>query len=150
MSTRYNNRKIIKSEQTIGSNKLLPGMIITFNYSEQGVTDPKPILLFLHNENKLLEGLNINYINPTKVKKLFSVIEFKKGKLDEEENLLALKESYFRIQISSVKKRGAMTTKRFYTDVVGADNIFKQSYRSYKVTKLTALKVANIKLEMVT
>ncbi len=150
MSTRYNNRKIIKSEQTIGSNKLLPGMIITFNYSEQAVTDPKPILLFLHNENKLLEGLNINYINPTKVKKLFSVIEFKKGKLDEEENLLALKESYFRIQISSVKKRGPMTTKRFYTDVVGADNIFKQSYRSYKVTKLTALKVANIKLEMVT
>ena len=125
-------------------------MIITFNYSEQAVTDPKPILLFLHNENKLLEGLNINYINPTKVKKLFSVIEFKKGKLDEEENLLALKESYFRIQISSVKKRGAMTTKRFYTDVVGADTIFKQSYRSYKVTKLTALKVANIKLELVT
>ena len=94
--------------------------------------------------------MNINYINPTKVKKLFSVIEFKKGKLDEEENLLALKESYFRIQISSVKKRGPMTTKRFYTDVVGADNIFKQSYRSYNVTKLTALKVANIKLEMVT
>lgn len=150
MSTRYNNRKIIKSEQTVGTNKLLPGMIITFNYSEQAVTDPKPILLFLHNENKLLEGLNINYINPTKVKKLFSVIEFKKGKLDEEENLLALKESYFRIQISSVKKRGAMTTKRFYSDVVGSDKVFKQAYRSYKVTKLTALKVANIKLEMVT
>ena len=124
-------------------------MIITFNYSEQGVTDPKPILLFLHNENKLLEGLNINYINPTKVKKLFSVIEFKKGKLDEEENLLALKESYFRIQISSVKKRGPMTTKRFYTDVVGADNIFKQSYRSYKVGSLTSLQVSQINTEFI-
>ena len=70
--------------------------------------------------------------------------------MDEIENLISLKESYFRILISSVKKRGPMTTKRFYTDVVGSDKVFKQAYRSYKVTKLTALKVANIKLEMVT
>jgi len=131
--------------------KLLPGMIVTFNYSESGVTDPRPILLFLHNdkESKLLEGLNINYINPTKVKKLFSVIEFKKGKVDSEENLLSLKEDYFRIQISSVKKRSPMSTKRFYADVVGSDNVFKQAYRSYKTTKLSTLKVTNIKLDMV-
>ena len=131
--------------------KLLPGMIVTFNYSESGVTDPRPILLFLHNdkESKLLEGLNINYINPTKVKKLFSVIEFKKGKVDSEENLLSFKEDYFRIQISSVKKRSPMSTKRFYADVVGSDNVFKQAYRSYKTTKLSTLKVTNIKLDMV-
>ena len=74
MANRYNNRKIIKSEQTISVGKLLPGMIITFNYSESGVTDARPILLFLHNENKLLEGLNLNYINPSKLIKLFSII----------------------------------------------------------------------------
>ena len=44
---RYNNRRIISSQQTIPVGKLLPGMIITFNYSEAGVTDPRPILLFL-------------------------------------------------------------------------------------------------------
>ena len=66
MATRYNNRKIVLSEQTLPTGKLLPGMIVTFNYSEKGVTDPRPILLFLHRdkETKLLEGLNINYINP--------------------------------------------------------------------------------------
>ena len=151
MATRYNNRKIILSEQTLPIGRLLPGMIVTFNYSESGVTDPRPVLLFLHRdrETNLLEGLNINYINPSKVKKLFSIIEVKKGKIDSEENLLSLKEDYFRIQISSKKKRTPMTTKRFYSDVIGSDNVFKQAYRSYKTTKLTALKVTNIKLDMV-
>ena len=151
MSTRYNNRKIILSEQTLPIGRLLPGMIVTFNYSESGVKDPRPILLFLHRnrETKLLEGLNINYINPSKVKKLFKVIEVKKGKVDSDENLLSLKENYFRIQIANVKKRSPLTTKRFYSDVVGSDVVFKQAYRSYKTTKLTSLKVTNIKLDMV-
>tara|TARA_B100000287_G_scaffold342001_1_gene328611 strand:- start:812 stop:1201 length:390 start_codon:yes stop_codon:yes gene_type:complete len=124
-------------------------MIVTFNYSEQGVKDPRPILLYLHKDKGLLEGLNINYLNPTKVKKLFSVIEFKKGKLDEQENLIRLKETYFRIQISNPKKRAPMTTKRFYSDVIGSDVLFKNAYRSYNVGKLTALKVSNINLGMV-
>ena len=73
MSRRYNNRRIIKSEQKVTTGRLLPGMIVTFNYSEQGVTDPRPILLFLHKDTstKNIEGLNLNYLNPTKLKKLF-------------------------------------------------------------------------------
>ena len=128
MASRYNNRKIILSEQTLSIGKLLPGMIVTFNYSESGVMDPRPVLLFLHRDK---------------------VIEVKKGKVDAYENLLSLKENYFRIQIANPKKRSPLTTKRFYSDVVGADNVFKQAYRSYKTTKLTALKVTNIKLDMV-
>ena len=54
MATRYNNRKIILSEQTLPMGKLLSGMIVTFNYSEKGVTDPRPIILFLHHEKKLI------------------------------------------------------------------------------------------------
>ena len=147
MSTRYNNRRIIKGGQKIAPGKLLPGMILTFNYSEKGVKDPRPILLFLYNNNDILEGININYLNPTKLKKLFSVIEFKKGKLDEEENLIFLKEDYFRIQISNPKKRSALSTKRFYSDVILSDKYFKQSYRSYKVGSLTSLQVSQINTE---
>ena len=64
-------------------------MIVTFNYSEQGVLDPRPILLFLNNntERKIIEGLNMNYLNPTKMKKLFQIADFKKTELDEIENL---------------------------------------------------------------
>ena len=149
MANRYNNRKIIKLEQTLSIGKLLPGMIVTFNYSESNVTDPKPILLFLYNENKLLQGLNLNYINPTKLKKLFSVMDFKKTELDEQENLVSLKETYFRVQIANPKKTSSMNTKRFYSDIISSDNVFKKSYRSYKLSKLTALKVTNIKLKMV-
>ena len=147
--TRYNNRKIIAREQTLPISKALPGMVVTFNYSEEGVTDPRPILLFLHRETTTIEGLNLNYINPSKIKKLFSVIEFKKGKLDEHENLVYLKEDYFRIQISNPKKRSPLSSKRFYGDVVSADNRFMESYRKYKTTKLSALKIANIHLDLV-
>ena len=126
-------------------------MIVTFNYSEQGVTDPRPILLFLHenSKNKTIEGLNMNYLNPTKMKKLFQVIDFKKTKVDEIENLINLTEDYFRIQISNPKKRSAMSTKRFYADVVSSDRFFKESYRAYKLSKLSSLKVTQIKLEFV-
>jgi len=150
LSTRYNNRKIIRGGQKIAPGKLLPGMILTFNYSERGVKDPRPILLFLYNNNNILEGVNINYLNPTKLKKLFSVIEFKKGKLDEEENLIFLKEDYFRIQISNPKKRSAMSPKRFYSDVILSDKYFKDAYRSYKAKSLTSLLVSQINTEFIT
>ena len=127
-------------------------MIITFNYSETGVMDPRPILLYL-NTNKVtknIEGLNINYLNPTKLKKLFKVADFKKTETDEVENLIGLKEEYFRLQIANPKKRSAMTPKRFYGDIVSSDKYFKEAYRSYKLTKLTSLKVTQINTQFIT
>jgi len=126
-------------------------MIVTFNYSETGVMDPRPILLFLHQDNKTknIEGLNLNYLNPTKLKKLFQVMDFKKTKLDEVENLINLTEDYFRIQISNPKKRSAMSTKRFYSDVISADKFFKEAYRAYKIGKLTSLKVTQINTQFI-
>ena len=126
-------------------------MIVTFNYAEQGVMDPRPILLFLHQDNKTknIEGLNLNYLNPTKLKKLFQVIDFKKTKLDEVENLINLTEDYFRIQISNPKKRSAMSTKRFYNDIISADKFFKEAYRAYKIGKLTSLKVTQINIQFI-
>ena len=151
MARRYNNRRIIKSFQTIPPRRLIPGMIVTFNYSEQGVLDPRPILLFLNNndDRKTIEGLNVNYLNPTKLKKLFSVADFKKTKIDEVENLISLKEEYFRIQISNPKKRSAMSPTRFYSDVISADRYFKEAYRSYKLNKLTSLKVTQMNMEFI-
>ena len=151
MARRYNNRRIIKSFQTIPFGRLLPGMIVTFNYSEQGVIDPRPILLFLHRntESNNLEGLNLNYLNPTKLKKLFQVVDFKKTKVDEVENLINLTEDYFRIQISNPKKRSAMSPQRFYSDVISSDKYFKEAYRSYKLNKLTSLKVTQINMEFI-
>tara|TARA_Y100000310_G_scaffold103130_1_gene101305 strand:- start:39 stop:518 length:480 start_codon:yes stop_codon:yes gene_type:complete len=145
LATRYNNRKIITSQQTIPIGKLLPGMIVTFNYSEEGVVDPRPILLFLyHNKGRrVFEGLNLNYINPAKINKLFTVIDFKKG-VTGMENLIALKEDYFRVQISNIKARSHMTSKKFYDNIILADNVFKSAYRSYKVNVLSSLKVINI------
>ena len=151
MARRYNNKRIIKSIQTVPPRRLLPGMIVTFNYSEQGVMDPRPILLYLNTnpQNKTIEGLNMNYLNPTKLKKLFAVTDFKKAKVNETEDIINIKEEYFRIEISNPKKRSAMTTKRFYSDVISSDKYIKESYRSYKLTKLTSLKVTQINTEFI-
>ena len=151
MARRYNNKRIIKKVQTVPPRRLLPGMIVTFNYSEQGVMDPRPILLYLNTnpQNKTIEGLNMNYLNPTKLKKLFAVTDFKKAKVNETEDIINIKEEYFRIEISNPKKRSAMTTKRFYSDVISADKYFKEAYRSYKLTKLTSLKVTQINTEFI-
>ena len=151
MATRYNNRRIIKSFQTVPPRRLLPGMIVTFNYSERGVMDSRPILLFLYQNLKTnnLEGLNLNYLNPTKLKKLFTVIDLKKSKLDEVENLINLTEDYFRIQISNPKKRSAMSSKRFYADVILSDKFFIEAYRSYKLSKLATLKVTQINTKFI-
>ena len=151
MARRYNNKRIIKSIQTVPPRRLLPGMIVTFNYSEQGVMDPRPILLYLNTnpQTKTIEGLNMNYLNPTKLKKLFAVTDFKKAKVNETEDIINIKEEYFRIEISNPKKRSAMTTKRFYSDVISADKYFKEAYRSYKLTKLTSLKVTQINMEFI-
>ena len=113
--------------------------------------DPRPILLYLNTDkkNKNLEGLNLNYLNPTKLKKLFSVADFKKTKVEEGEGIINLKEQYFRMQISNPKKRSAMTPKRFYSDIISADKYFKESYRSYKLTKLTSLKVTQINIQFI-
>ena len=126
-------------------------MIVTFNYAETGVMDPRPILLFLHQDSKTknIEGLNLNYLNPTKLKKLFQVMDFKKTKLDEVENLINLTDDYFRIQISNPKKRSAMSTKRFYSDVILSDKFFKEAYRAYKIGKLTSLKVTQINTQFI-
>ena len=84
MARRYNNKRIIKKVQTVPPRRLLPGMIVTFNYSEQGVMDPRPILLYLNTnpQTQTIEGLNMNYLNPTKLKKLFAVTDFKKAKVN--------------------------------------------------------------------
>ena len=151
MARRYNNKRIIKSIQTVPPRRLLPGMIVTFNYSEQGVMDPRPILLYLNTnpQTKTIEGLNMNYLNPTKLKKLFAVTDFKKAKVNETEDIINIKEEYFRIEISNPKKRSAMTTQRFYSDVISSDKYFKEAYRSYKLTKLTSLKVTQINTEFI-
>jgi hypothetical protein len=91
----------------------------------------------------VFEGLNLNYINPAKINKLFTVIDFKKG-VTGMENLIALKEDYFRVQISNIKARSHMTSKKFYDNIILADNVFKSAYRSYKVNVLSSLKVINI------
>ena len=42
-----------------------------------------------------------------------------------------------------------MSPQRFYSDVISADKYFKEAYRSYKLTKLTSLKVTQMNMEFI-
>ena len=50
-----------------------------------------------------------------------------------------------RVQLSSRKKRDHMTPQKFYKDVIKGDSIIKKAYRSYYLTKMSSLKAADIK-----
>ena len=50
-----------------------------------------------------------------------------------------------RIQLSSKKRRDNMTPQKFYKDVVKGDSIIRKAYRSYKLEKMTSLKAADIR-----
>ena len=63
--------------------------------------------------------------------------------------MIALKEDYFRVRITTPKFRTSMTNDKFYKDVVQNDNEFVLAYRSYKVASVNALKVTNIIEELI-
>ena len=62
---------------------------------------------------------------------------------------MAKKYNTFTHIISNSKKRSAMSPNRFYSDIISADKYFKQAYRSYKLTKLSSLKVTQINSEFI-
>ena len=90
----------------------------------------------------------MNYINPSKIKRLFNQIDFKKG-VTGLENLVLLPKDYFRIEISTPKAPSPITSKRFYSDVISSDNTWIESYRSYKTNKLSSLKVTTISDDLI-
>ena len=147
MAIKYNNRKITLSEsaQKIATSYTLPGMILTFNYAESGVLDPRPLLLLLHenNDKDLLEGLNLNYINPSKINFLFQRIDRLKI-YTMVENLVGMKNDYSRVQLTSKFRPLDDDGSSFYKEVVLTEKSFIGAYRKYKLSKLTQLRVLNV------
>ena len=107
---------------------------ITFLKSISNETKLRLVSLLIENELCVCEFEEITNIRQVNISK----------------NLISLKESYYRLQIANPKKRSAMTPKRFYSDIISSDKYFKESYRSYKLTKLTSLKVTQINTQFIT
>ena len=76
--SKFNHRKTYRGTQPAKLKALYPGMIVEFGYSGKDVFDPKPLILLLYREyagGDLVHGINLNYLTPQSVQRLFCTCE---------------------------------------------------------------------------
>ena len=76
MPNRFNHNKDIKNTQPAKLKAISPGMIITFRYVGENISDKNPLVLFLYRDGKynLIDGLNLNYyLRVLKIERQFKI-----------------------------------------------------------------------------
>ena len=94
---------------------------------------------------KMFVGINLTYITISRVGRLVELMGDAKVGIDKDEMIEEFERDITRVQLSSRKRIGNMTPEKFYKDVIKGDSIIKKAYRSYYLTKMTSLKAADIK-----
>ena len=140
-----NKSKIVKREELVPPGKLEEGMIVTFRYNSGSDKTPVVLVIYHDKKKKMIEGINLNYITISRVGRLVELMGDAKVNIDKDEMIEEFEKDITRIQLSSRKKRDHMTPQKFYKDVVKGDSIIKRAYRSYYLNKMTSLKAADIK-----
>ena len=72
----YNHKNRITGSQPAILKAVYPGMVVRFKYRKQKVFDDTPLLLVLHKDyvEKLVHGLNLNYLSSREMKSITSNI----------------------------------------------------------------------------
>ena len=137
-----------------------PGMIIRFRYNKPNTFDNTPLILFLWlEENKMVHGLNLNYLNLHDFKLLFKTLnlDFTVGEVKEEERSKVIYEDFTRVVIPSmdVKKTKDRTLshdeaktqmKRMYETIIKPKILRGENiYRKYLRKNITGLEAINLK-----
>jgi hypothetical protein len=159
MPTRFNHYNLIEDTQPATVKSIIPGMILTFRYEKPKTQDKNPLILFLwyDSKNKVIDGLNLNYLSLYRFHELFENFKSKTkvGTKDEDTSKL-LSEDYTLISIppttkvSRPKSRSEkkVEMKRMYDKFIapgGKEHGYKGVYRSYKVTNIRTLKAVDLK-----
>ena len=140
-----NKSKIVNREELIPPDRLEEGMIITFRYNSGSDKTPVVLVIYYDRKKKFIEGINLNYITISRVKRLIELMNDARVGVSMNEMIEEFKQDITRVQLSSKKRRDNMTPEKFYKDVIKGDSIIKGAYRSYYLTKMTSLKAADIK-----
>ena len=140
-----NKSKIVKREELIPDGRLEDGMIVTFRYNSGSDKTPVVLVIYYDRKKKFIEGINLNYITISRVKRLIELMNDARVCVSMNEMIEEFKQDITRVQLSSKKRRDNMTPEKFYKDVIKGDSIIKGAYRSYYLTKMTSLKAADIK-----
>ena len=176
--SKFNHRKSYEGIQPAKVAALYPGMIVEFNYTGEDIFDPKPLILLLHKEygGGLVHGINLNYLTPQLVQKLFCTCELlhkgasvyskepinrtiQSGMTDYDDTLPnrnLLKEDFTRIMLPTYKEnRGGnplsqaeakRQMKMLYDKVVKKVVKKYDIYRTYHLNKMKTIKVIQFEL----
>jgi len=139
----YSKRLLI---QKVTDAKILPGMLLAFEYSEPGVTDRRPLLLVLGVIEDRIEGVNFNYLKESEITRFYK--EAKSiGAEPLYENYLKLPNDYIRVPMATKYTPSRWTGQTVYTRIFKKYKQYRSAYRSYKLKSMTAIKVVNYKIE---
>ena len=143
---KYNNKRAITLKQTtISSGQILEGMVISFRYKDGFDTDPLVLVLYNNRKTKAFEGVNLNYITPRRIEKLFESVRAEGILLDMDEEIEGTSRDTTRIQLSSQRRLDQTTPKKFYNNVIKPDREVKKAYRTYKLEKVRSIKAVDVK-----
>ena len=137
---------------------LIPGMIITFKYTDQNAFDKYPLVLYLWNEKDrdLVHGLNLNYLTRYKMKRLFQILNADKRtevvqKINDADTTLYERYTWVKLPGFST---GHKTRESHASMIELYNTVIKQKllpdqgdniYRTYKRSKTSGLKVASLR-----
>ncbi len=128
--------------QKVPEAKILPGMLLTFEYSEPNVTDRRPLILVLGIVGDRIEGVNFNYLKESEITRFYKEC-VNVGVEPLYENHLKLSNDYIRVPMATKYTPSRWDGQTVYKRIFKKYKRFKESYRSYKLKSMTATKVVN-------
>tara|TARA_Y100001937_G_scaffold61656_1_gene84445 strand:- start:13980 stop:14357 length:378 start_codon:yes stop_codon:yes gene_type:complete len=120
-------------------------MVISFRYKDGFDTNPLVLVLYNDRKTKKIEGINLNYVTVRRIEKLFESIKDENVPLNMDEMIAGEDRDITRVQLSSRRRSGNITPKKFYKEIVKSDTQVKVAYRSYKLDKVSSIKAIDVK-----
>ena len=153
MPKKLNHHRRILSKKVISRSELIPGMVLEFRYDSKNKFDPKPLVLFLYHDKAvdLIHGINFNYLYETDIQKMFALLSKTVGvsiEYDIDDN------SYSRLKLNpNPKSRSGIGAEKLYERVI-KPKLFttertKDCYRTYKVSKVSAISSINYRIDVI-
>lgn len=141
----YQNRL---TEIKLSEAKVLPGMMISFQYGVPTANDKRPLFIVLHfdREKGMVEGMNLNYLKEGDIQ-LFHK-ECRRIGVDADYEDVLGGNTYVRLMLNTKFSPNRFDGKVIYKMLFHRNIRFKRAYRQYKLEKITSLKAVSYLLEV--
>jgi len=129
--------------------RILPGMMVSFQYGSPTAYDKRPLFMVMHfsRKNKKIEGMNLNYLKESDIQ-LFHR-ECKRIGVDSDwEDILGGSKEYVRLMMNTKFSPNRFDGKVVYKMLFHRNKRYKRAYRSYNLEKVTSLKVVTYELDV--